>query len=127
MLEASSTDREAGTPKGRPFLSAEEAWFWAFSALLARRDGAGSAWRPPGPDRPCDPDDIFRCLDALYRTRRVELLHARILRIWGERQMCPDRRSLGQRSDWRLWQQAMGELEWSLRLKRIVGLTLADD
>ena len=59
-----------------PFHSAQEAWFWTVAALLARRDGAGVAWRPDGPTRPCDPDDIVRCLDVLYRQRSIELLHA---------------------------------------------------
>jgi len=103
-----------------PFRGAEEAWFWTMSALMARRDGAGIGWRPDGPHRPCDPDDVVKCLDALYRERRIELLHARILRIWGERQSAPRADRPLQRSDVRIWQQAMGELEWTLRARGIV-------
>ena len=103
-----------------PFHSAQEAWFWTVAALLARRDGAGVAWRPDGPARPCDPDDIVRCLDVLYRQRSIELLHARILRIWGERQAAPRADRMGQRSDYRLWHQALGQLEWALRARGIV-------
>ena len=104
-----------------PFHSAEEAWFWTMAALMARRDGAGASWRPEGPPRPCDPDDVVKCLDALYRQRRIELVHARILRIWGERQCAPRVDRPLQRSDVRIWHQAMSELEWVLRTRNIVG------
>lgn len=103
-----------------PFHNAEEAWLWTMATLLARRDGAGTGWRPDGPARPCDPDDVVRCLDVLYRERTVDLLHARILRIWGERQRSPRPTIPNQRSDWRLWHQALGQLEWSLRARGIV-------
>jgi hypothetical protein len=100
-----------------PFRSAEEAWLWTMEALIARRDGAGLSWRPEGPLRPCDPEDITRCLDLLYRQRTIELLHAR---IWGERQSAPRCDRVQQRSDWRLWYQALGQLEWVLRARGIV-------
>ncbi len=103
-----------------PFHSAEEAWLWTFAALVARRDGAGVSWRPEGPTRPCDPDDVLKCLDILYRDRSIELLHARILRIWGERQRAPRSDRQQQQSDWRLWYQALGQLEWALRARGIV-------
>jgi hypothetical protein len=103
-----------------PFRSGEEAWFWTMAALMARRDGAGEAWRPDGPSRPCEPDDVIKCLDTLYRRRGIDLLHARILRLWGERQMAPQNDLPGHASDVRLWQQAMGQLEWALRARGIV-------
>ncbi len=108
------------TSDAAPFRSGEEAWFWAMAALLARRDGAGVAWRPDGPLRPCDPDDIIKCLNALYERRGVALLHARVLRVWGERQVTPDAAVPGQADDFQLWQQAMGQLEWALRGRGIV-------
>jgi hypothetical protein len=103
-----------------PFRSAEEAWLWTMESLIARRDGAGLGWRPEGPPRPCDPEDITRCLDILYRQRTIELLHARILRIWGERQAAPRCDRARQKSDWRLWYQALAQLEWALRARGIV-------
>ena len=103
-----------------PFRTAEEAWLWTMAALLARRDGAPLSWRPDAQARPCDPEDVLRCLDSLYRQRSIELLHARILRIWGERQAAPRCDRAQQRSDWRLWYQALGQLEWALRARGIV-------
>ena len=103
--------------RGVPFPSAEEAWFWTVAALEARREGSAGGG---GIERPCDPDDVIRCIDRLYRTRRIELLHARVLRIWGERQCAPNPASLRERSDWRLWREVMDRLEWKLRRKGIV-------
>jgi hypothetical protein len=101
-----------------PFHSAEQAWFWTVGALAARRDGTRG--NSPRTERPCDPDDILKALDRLYRTRRIELLHGRILRIWGERQMAPNPAHPGERCDWRLWREAMERLESKLRMKGIV-------
>jgi hypothetical protein len=100
-----------------PFRSAEEAWFWTVNALAARRDGASGG---QGIERPCDPDDVIRALDQLYRHRRIDLLHARVLRIWGDRQCAPSALSPRDRSDWRLWREAMDRLDWKLRQKGIV-------
>jgi hypothetical protein len=101
-----------------PFRDAEHAWFWTVRAMAARRDGARSSG--PRTERPCVPDDVLKCLDQLYRHRRIELLHARILRIWGERQMAPNPAYPRERCDWRLWREAMDRLEWKLRMKGIV-------
>jgi hypothetical protein len=107
-------------PQAMPFRSGEEAWFWTMATLLARRDGAGLAWRPDTAARPCDPEDVIKCLTLLYERRGVALLHARILRIWGERQVAPDIDLPDQADHARLWQQAMGQLEWALRGRGIV-------
>jgi hypothetical protein len=103
-----------------PFRDAEEAWFWTMGALKARRDGARYSANQGRVNRPCEPDDVIKCLDALYRRQRIDLLHARILRIWGERQVSPNPGSQFERSDYRLWREAMECLDWPLRLKGIV-------
>ena len=101
----------------RPFRSAEEAWFWTMRAIVARREGR----RPlVSESRPCRPDDILKCLDQLYRHRRIDLLHARILRIWGERQTTPNPAYSRERCDWRIWREAISRLEWPLRAKGFV-------
>ena len=96
-----------------PFLSAEAAWFWTARAL----NGAGtaspgaSAWRA---------EDVVKCLDTLYRQRRIELLHARILRIWGRRGVAPSPARVRERSDWQIWREAIRRLEGPLRARGIV-------
>jgi hypothetical protein len=107
-------------PSFQPFEDAEEAWFWTMSALAARREGTrGSRARLRIP-RPCDPDDVVRCLDRLYRQRRVDLEHARILRRWGERGQAPNAALPSEHADWQVWREAMDRLEWPLRMKGIV-------
>lgn len=107
-------------PATQPFRDAEEAWLWTMAALIARRDGARFTANKGRVSRPCEPDDVVRCLDALYRQRRVDLTHARILRIWGERQATPNPAFATERTDWHLWREALDRLEWPLRMKGIV-------
>jgi hypothetical protein len=112
--------RFAPAARVEPFRSAEEAWFWTMAALVARRDGARIAAGRGLVARPCEPDDVVKCLDRLYRQRRIELQHARILRIWGERGSVPDPRVPIERGDAALWREALSRLEWPLRVKGIV-------
>lgn len=109
-----------GGSRAEPFRSAEEAWLWTMAALRARRDGARYVANSGRVTRPCEPDDVVKCLDQLYRRRRIDLTHARILRIWGERRMAPNPAYAAERCDWRLWREALDRLEWPLRVKGIV-------
>jgi hypothetical protein len=104
-----------------PFRDAQEAWFWTIAAVVARREGSPRGVDGAGPPRPAMPEDILRCLDGLYRQRRIDLSHARILRLWGERGMAPDPLHTGQHGEARLWQEALERLEWPLRACGIVG------
>jgi hypothetical protein len=104
----------------RPFASAEDAWIWTMAALMARRDGAGPVIGFDAVARPCEPDDVVKCLDRLYRHRRIDLAHVRILRIWGERQRAPDPARALQRGDARLWREALGRLAWPLMRRGII-------
>jgi hypothetical protein len=99
-----------------PFETVEDAWFWTMGALASRRDGASSS--AASVPRPCEPDDVVKALDGLYRQRRIDLMHAHILRIYGERQVRPDAEK--EAGDLRLWREAMTRLEWPLRVKGIV-------
>ncbi len=103
-----------------PFRDAQEAWFWTMAALVARREGSPRNVDGAGPPRPAMPEDVLHCLDTLYRRRRIDLLHARILRIWGERGIAPNLSWAAERNDARIWQEALERLEWPLRVKGIV-------
>jgi hypothetical protein len=114
-----STNAPKGASRGaRPFASAEDAWFWTMAALVARRDGAGPVLNVGRVARPCEPDDVVKCLDRLYRQRRIDLTHARILRIWGERETAPDPER--HKGDYRIWREAIDRLDWPLRMRGIV-------
>jgi hypothetical protein len=117
---AEATPHGLAQRRTEPFHSAEEAWFWTMAALIARREGARYTANQGRVARPCEPDDVVKCLDALYRRRRIDLVHARILRIWGERRLSPNPAQAGERCDWRLWREALDRLEWPLRVKGIV-------
>ena len=110
----------ASIADAQPFASAEEAWFWTMSALIARREGARLSAGRGSVIRPCEPDDVVKCLDRLYRQRRIELQHARIMRIWGERGAAPSQRFPAEAGDSRLWREAMQRMDFPLRQKGIV-------
>ena len=93
---------------------------WTIAALIARRDGARYTANKGAVTRPCDPDDVVNCLNSLYRQRRIDLAQARILRIWGERQMAPSPAVAAEQLDRRLWIEALQRLEWPLRVKGII-------
>lgn len=103
-----------------PFRDATEAWFWTMAALVARREASPRGVDGAGRPRPALPEDILRCLDTLYRQRRIDLLHARILRIWGERGMAPNPDRPDERYDAYIWREALERLEWPLRVKGFI-------
>ncbi len=103
----------------QPFRSADAAWIWTMQMLSARSDGAGARFGAGG-IRPCDPDDVVKVLDRLYRQRRISLAHAHILRIYGERQVTPNPSVPSERGDHRMWQEAMRLMDQPLRSKGIV-------
>lgn len=109
--------KRTGTPE--PFRSTQAAWLWCMRMLLARQDGAGAAFGTGGA-RICEPDDIVEALDRLYRQRRIDLAHARILRLYGERGYAPRRDIPKERGDERLWMEAIAALDAPLRARGIV-------
>ena len=103
-----------------PFRSAEEAWFWTASALLARREGARVVANAGRTQRPCEPDDVVRALGALFRRGRIRAEHAETLQRWGERGLAPDPSRPAERRAAELWREALAWLDWPLRTKGIV-------
>lgn len=101
-----------------PFTSAETAWFWTMAVLETRH-----ANRPPPPPGTCAPEEILRCLDDVYRRRRIVLLHVRILRIYGRRGRAPVPGRPSERCDLVLWREAMEHLDDRLRERGLVAGT----
>lgn len=102
------------------FPSAEAAWLWTMAAMVARREASPRGVDESGPQRTALPDDVVRCLDQLYRDRRIDLLHARVLRRWGERGRRPSAGRVQERCDAAVWDEAMERLRWPLQRKGIV-------
>lgn len=103
-----------------PFETAEQAWFWFVQSWEARRDGArympGMSMLP----RPCEPIDIMKVVDRLYRQRRLLPDHLRVLRHYGVREMAPDQRRSKEARAYDLWHEALERMEIVLIRKKIV-------
>lgn len=118
--------KEIHTPKRTPeaqttpFDNAEEAWLWFILAQEARNDGARSAAGLGLYARPCEPTDILKCVDRLYRHRRLVMDHLLVLRHYGKRQLPPDPRRIKETRGFALWKEALERLEPILVRKGIV-------
>jgi hypothetical protein len=105
-------------PHGEPFTDAGSAWFWAVSALKARREGVrGGGFRIV---RPCDPDDVVLAVERLHRAGRLSCVHLRVLQSWGARGVAPDAMLQGDRQDTLLWHEALAALRQPLRAKGVI-------
>jgi hypothetical protein len=103
-----------------PFDSVEQAWFWFMQGYEARTMGARIKAGATDKPRPCEPLDILRVVDRLYRERRLMRDHLKILAHYGRRLMPPDpARSKELRAHY-LWQEAMLRMDAILRFKGIV-------
>lgn len=118
--------REPYTPKPvssvetMPFGSAEEAWFWFIQAQAARNDGARFSVGLGLVARPCEPLDILKVVDRLYRQRRLVMDHLLVLRHYGRRLMPPDARRAKEVKAHALWVEALERLTPLLERKGIV-------
>lgn len=92
-----------------PFESTEEAWFW-----VAPSAGAG------GPARPCEPEDLLRIVDRLYRQRLLIRDHLSVLAFYGRRRAAPDPRRRREQRAATLWGEAMAVLGPALRSRGFV-------
>lgn len=103
-----------------PFQSAEEAWFWFVAAQEARCDGARIAAGQGLYPRPCEPVDILRIIDRMYRQRRLLRDHLLVLRHYGCRRLAPDRRRMREMRAYTIWTEALNRMESVLESKGIV-------
>lgn len=126
------TTKDHYTPKPQaeietiPFASAEEAWFWFIEAQAAREDGARFSQGLGLYPRPCEPIDILKVLDRLYRKRKLLMDHALVLRHYGKRMLAPDPYRVKEARAHGLWVEALGEIEMVLVAKGIVAVPVSD-
>ncbi len=106
--------------EGEPFDTATAAWFWCVAAETARQDGARPRAGEAEVERPCEPADILRSIDRLYRDRTLLPAHLKVLVHFGRRFAAPDGTARPHRRAARLWAEAMARLEPVLRNKGIV-------
>ncbi|MGB4107190.1 MAG: hypothetical protein WBK55_05275 [Alphaproteobacteria bacterium] len=70
--------------------------------------------------RPCEPVDILRIVDRLYRQRRLMRDHLLVLRYYGRRRMPPDNRRVREMRAHKIWSEAMTRMEGAFVSKGIV-------
>lgn len=103
-----------------PFDNVEEAWFWFIAAQGAKNDGARFVAGSGMHMRPCEPVDILKVLDGLYRKRMLMREHFLVLRHYGRRMMPPDVRRVKEQRAYYLWREAMEKMEGAMQSKGIV-------
>ena len=101
------------------FESAEEAWFWFIQAYDARHAGA-RIFAGGGSLRPCEPVDILKCVDGLYRNRCLQMDHLLVLRHYGKRLTPPDPYHPKEKRAYSLWREALDKLYDPLIKKGII-------
>lgn len=104
----------------QPFRSAEDAWFWFIEAWTARHAGARIVAGAGLVPRPCEPIDVLRVLERLYRQRRLLRDHVAVLGHYGRRLLPPDPRRPAEHRAHRIWREALDRLGSALRAKGIV-------
>lgn len=109
-----------------PFADAEEAWFWFIAAQTAKNDGARYASGQSLLPRPCEPLDILKAVDRLYRQRRLLRDHLLVLRHYGQRNLAPDWRRTKEERAYDLWREAMDRLGAALQVKGIIDSPVLD-
>ncbi|MDQ2106706.1 hypothetical protein [Azospirillum isscasi] len=105
---------------GEPFGSAEEAWFWSVQAQDAKAAGARIVAGRGLVRRPCEPTDVLRAVDRLYRRRLLIRDHLHVLVHYGRRLMAPDPARHREQRAHTLWREAFEQLCPVLREKGIV-------
>lgn len=105
---------------GVPFPSAEEAWFWFIQAQEAKAAGARVRAGLGLTERPCEPLDIYRAVDRLYRQRKLLRDHLHVMAHYGRRLSAPDSSRDREARAAILWAEAFEQLAPLLRQKGIV-------
>ena len=103
-----------------PFESAEEAWFWFIQAQQARNDGARISAGQSLYPRPCEPMDILKVAERLYRNRCLIMDHFLVLRHYGRRGYAPDPVRIKEARAAKLWREAIDHMEPILIRKGVV-------
>ncbi len=103
-----------------PFETVEDVWFWFIAAQEAKNDGAKFISGAGLYKRPCEPVDILKILDRLYRNRILKREHLLVLRHYGRRKMSPDQFRSREKRAYHLWHEAMQHLEDAFAAKGII-------
>lgn len=106
--------------EGIPFPNAGEAWFWAVQAQIAKGEGARVAAGLGLVARPCEPGDVIRVVDRLYRRRQLTRDHLHVLVHYGRRMDAPMPDRWREQRAASLWREAFAVIAPALAEKGIV-------
>ncbi len=120
MAHIRYTARPLARCNGEPFHTAEEAWLWYAHCQIARDEGARFSAAVGAVARPCDPDDIVKEVQRLYRDRALRRSHLSVLGRFGRRLAPPDPWAGDTPGEASLWAEALDRLATPLRRKGIV-------
>ena len=112
--------RATATTPTTPFDTVEDAWFWFMEANAARQEGARFGAGRGLVSRPCEPLDVLRVVDRLYRNRRLFREHLLVLAHYGRRHMPPDPQRRREIRAHAIWTEAFDRISPVLREKGIV-------
>jgi hypothetical protein len=115
-----TTQADTNTGNRMLFKDAEDAWFWFIAAYEARHSGAKIVAGIGTLPRPCEPLDILRVVDRLYRQRRLFIDHLRVLNFYGKRGSPPDPRRDKEQRAYGIWHEALARIEPALQRKGIL-------
>jgi hypothetical protein len=104
----------------QPFETVEDLWFWFIQAQTAKNEGARVSAGQGSVRRPCEPLDILKILDGLYRNRCIIREHLLVLRYYGRRMLAPDPRRIKEVRAYKLWNEALSHMQPALERKGIV-------
>ncbi|SMH57702.1 hypothetical protein [Azospirillum agricola] len=107
------------TADGTPFDSGEEAWFWSVQAQDAKSAGARVVAGCGLVQRPCEPADVLRVVDRLFRNRQLVRDHLHVLVHYGRRLSAPDPGRHREQRAHALWREAFERVTPVLRQKGI--------
>lgn len=108
------------SPRGVPFTGPEEAWFWFMAARVAQNDGAHALGGLATVPRPCEPVDLLKILDRLYRGRLLLWDHILVMHHYGRRFLAPDPRRRREAHAAKLWDEAMARLRPPMERRRLI-------
>lgn len=103
-----------------PFATSEDAWLWYSQCQMARDHGVRFTAGLGDVERPCEPDDIVREVQRLYRRRVLRRAHLTVLGRFGLRQAPPDPWGGDTPGEACLWSEALDRLATPLKQKGIL-------
>jgi hypothetical protein len=109
-----------GIMNATPFDNAEDVWFWFIAAQQAKTEGARVTANMGKAIRPCEPIDILKILDRLYRNRTLTMHHFKVMRHYGRRGFAPDCDHAQEQKAAQLWHDAFEQLEPIFIRKKII-------